>query len=284
MRFLFRHPCFIWPTVINIVDLLNVKLFTCSTARSASALADPEVDWFECRGGWLVDDILAFGSNEALLHYGRMIARTNLAEDTYSASQRIAALTYLLHLNGRASLPSDITERGRQDAFLVARNYEFRRGTTWFNNHLLNNYRALLLYASYFMGTQDKPEIEKAIRKIGDILEKHWNTIFETQSDPIVCEGSVSYEIYGLKMLTDMAVCRYRTPLSNIWQEWVISRGKSTLMKYRYKNRWIVPQIGDLTPNWTPRGMLDFMDGLAFPDSSSTYRAVWQKDLARLGI
>ena len=284
MKFLFRHPCFVWPTVINIIDLLTVKLFTCSTARSASSLADPEVDWFECRGGWLVDDILAFGSNEALLHYGRMVARTNLAEDTYSASQRIAALTYLLHLNGRASLPSDITERGRQDAVLVARNYEFRRGTTWFNNHLLNNYRALLLYASYFMGTEDKPEIEKAIRKIGDILEKHWNTIFETQGDPIVCEGSVSYEIYGLKMLTDMAVCRYRTPLANIWQEWVISRGKSTLMKYRYENRWLVPQIGDLTPNWTPRAMYDFMDGLAFADRSSIYRKVWQKDLARLGI
>jgi hypothetical protein len=270
--------------VLKVFNLLIAKFLSCSTSRSTSQRSDIEVDWFICRGGWLVDYILDFGSNEALLRYAKATARPNLSEDTYSASQRIAALTFLLHLNGRAALSSDLTERGRTDARLVARNFEFQEKSILFNNHLLNNYRALLLYASYFMGTQDSLEIENAIRKIGDILGKHEDVLFETPGEPVVCEGSVSYEIHGLMLLTDIAVCSYRTPLANIWQKWVISRSKATLMKYRYENRWIVPQIGDLTPNWTPRGMLDFMDGLAFPDSSSTYRAVWQKDLARLGI
>ena len=284
MLFLLRRPCFIWPTVLRLVYVLIFKLISCSTARSTSPFSDIEIDWFKGRGAWLVDHVIDFGSNEALLRYAKVTARPNLPEDTYSASQRIAALTYLLHLNGRASLSSDLTERGRSDASLVARNFEFQGSTILFNNHLLNNYRALLLYASYFMDTQDSLEIEKAIRKVGDILGKHDDILFETPGEPVVCEGSVSYEIHGLMVLTDIAVCSYRTPLANIWQEWVISRSKATLMKYRYENRWIVPQIGDLTPNWTPRAMFDFMDGLAFPDSSSIYRAVWQKDLARLGI
>lgn len=284
LKCLLRQPRLVWPTALHVIDAIRIRRSGRGTALPPCPLADQEVMFFQHRAGWLIDHIREHGLASAHARYAEMIAQPRLLEDAYSASQRLAKLTYLHKLSDQAALPQTFLERARKDANLVARHYEFRTNNTWFNNHLLNNYRALLLYASYFMDSQDAPNIKTAIHEIGAILERYRDTLFESPGEPVLCEGSVSYEIHGLKILADMAACAYRTPLSDLWREWVVTRGRAVLMKYRYQDRWLIPQIGDITPNWTTTTMIDFMNGLALPDSGALYRAVWADEFSRLGI
>lgn len=284
LGFLLGSPRFIVPTLSQIADVFRVRRSGRGTRLPPCPIADQEAAFFQQRAGWLIDHIKAHGLASAKARFVAMLSHPNLLEDAYSASQRIAKLSYLYQLGGRSPLELLLMARAHRDAIIVADHYEFRTNNTWFNNHLLNNYRALILYASFFMRAEDAPKIEAAIGQIGEILAEHSDTLFETPGEPILCEGSVSYEIHGLKILTDLVVCPYRTTLTNTWREWVVSKGKSVLMKYRYADAWLIPQIGDITPNWTPRTMIDFMDGLALAGEQSLYRAVWADEFKRIGL
>jgi hypothetical protein len=284
LKFLLLRPRFAWPTILHLIDVFRIRGSVQATKLPPCDLADQEAVFFQHRAGWLIDHIRAHGVKSAINRYASTIANPALLEDAYSASQRIVKLTYLHLLVGKAALPQALIKRARRDASIVVRHYEFRTNNTWFNNHLLNNYRSLILYASYFMDESDSREVDAAIHTIGAILEANITTLFESPGEPVLCEGSVSYEIYGLKVLAEIAACPYRTPLADTFRRWMVTRGKEVLMKYRYEDSWLVPQIGDIAPNWTNQTMIDFMDGFAFRTKDSVYRTIWSSEFSRIGI
>ncbi|MEN9902232.1 MAG: hypothetical protein RL651_896 [Pseudomonadota bacterium] len=284
IKFLLHNPRFFWPSLLHVVDVFRVGYTNRRSNLPPCVLSDREVVFYQDRAGWLIDHVNEYGVDSALNRYLEIIRNAGLMDDAYSASQRIAKATYLFHLRGKKLLPPEVLNRARLDAIIVADNFEFRTNNTWFNNHLLNNYRALILYAAYFMDEGDTEKIEAAINAIGKILERHASSIFESSSEALLCEGSVSYEILGLKILADLAACSYRTALTDRWSDWLVREGKAVLGKYRYAGVWLVPQVGDLAPNWTNKTMTDFMNGFWSDEDGSIYRKIWAHEFARIGI
>lgn len=249
--------------------------------KSKSAL-DQEITWYDHRAGWLLDDIQAFGLSETIKKFLRLCEDEKISVDPYTCSQRIARAVYLFKLNNNA-LPERILIRSRDDAKIVAQFYEFRLYHTFMNNHLLNNYRALLLYLSYFQNRHPIENLKLSIENIERLIIKFESVLFLKEGHPVLTEGSVSYELHGLKILVDIACCESRTKLADKWRGWVQANGKPTVAKYSYKGGWMLPQVGNVTPNWTTSTMLDFVEGYYSPASSSIYRKIWHAELEALG-
>lgn len=285
-HFLTRNPRFILSTACKIADVIFIKIRSkfIGLPKYVYEARDTEEKLFNDRAGWLIDEIRTNGSVAATKKYEAVVAAENLSNDSYSCSQRLAKSTYLLRLIGRESFPHQLLEFAHKDAAILVKHHEFRLNNIWFNNHLLNNYRALLLYASYFESQPGGINSRASIATIEHLLKKNMDTLFGTPGLPVLTEGSVSYEIHGLKILVDIACCTCRTGLADEFREWIVRSGKYVCLKYRSNDSWIIPHIGDLTPNWTTNTMLDFLDGFALSSNSSVYRKIWSEQLSDLGL
>ena len=284
--FLITHPKFWLPTFVVLIDTIYIKLKNkiTGTASIKGNLSDQEVSFFYYRAGWLIDEILSKDVEFALQTMSTILSDESVLRDPYSCSQRIAKITYLYRLTERKALPQILLDCVKNDVLIVSKYFEYRTSNTWFNNHLLNNYRALVLYASFFMDETDKNIIEAAILKIEKILTKNYSTLFSSKDSISLFEGSTSYEIHCLKILIDLSCAPYQTALTKRIALSVSEKTKIFLMKYRYQSQWIIPIIGDITPNWTRATMVDFMDGVGLGSDTSVYRKVWAVELKRLGL
>lgn len=284
--FLIARPKFWVPTLITLIDTFYIKLRNqiTETSEIKSSLSDQEVSFFYYRAGWLIDEILTKDTESAIRAFSEMLSAKEVLKDPYSCSQRIAKITYLYRLANPKEVPQILLDCAKNDALIVSKKFEYRTSNTWFNNHLLNNYRALVLYASFFMDKADKNTIEAAILNIEKILTKNYSTLFSSKESIDLFEGSASYEIHCLKILVDLSCSPYQTALTEKIALLVSENAKKFLMKYRYQSQWMIPIIGDITPNWTRVTMVDFMDGVGLSSDTSVYRKVWAVELKRLGL
>lgn len=274
------------PTLVKIADVIFVKFKRKIGTRLTASYSgkDIEVKYYEDRFGWLFDLYTEAGPQAVIDKFEEIVSSDDLCPDPYSCSQRIARTSYLAKLVPDLGLSKKLRGQLKKDASIVARHYEYRFFNTRFNNHLLNNYRALLLYLSYFSEPDEEKMLKNALGGIGAILKRNDQVLFAPTGMPLLSEGSVSYEIHGLKILVDLACCSVRTELADIYRQRIVDNGKNILLNYRTGNSWIVPHVGNVTPNWTEKTMLDFMNGFLFSDSISLYRKIWKKELKSLGL
>lgn len=284
IKYILKRPILLLSTFSKVVDVLYIKHKlkyvhpTEFTARKVDTGIDREEIWYEDRAGWLIDCIKSDGVEVAAKRFEALCNDKDLSKDPYSCTQRIVKAAYLYKLL-EEKISYSIMERIADDAKIVCEFYEYRVFTTFFNNHLLNNYRALILYMSYFQADYPLPGIHTSLEKIERIIEKNINVLFEINGQPILSEGSVSYELDGLNILVDLSCCAWTTPLTNEWKRWLLENKKQILDKYLFEGIWIIPQIGDITPNWTEDTMFDFINGYYYPNSDSVYRNIWKKEL-----
>lgn len=281
-----KQPRLVLPTLMKIADVIFIKLKRKVGARLTASFSgkDIEVKYYEDRAGWFFDLYAEAGPQAVVDKFEQIVCSENLCPDPYSCSQRIARAVYLTKMAPNFELSKNIRSQLKTDASTVARYYEYRVFNTRFNNHLLNNYRALLLYLSYFAEPSEEQMVKAALGRIGAILYRNDEVLFAPAGMPLLSEGSVSYEIHGLKILVDLACCSFRTELADTYRKRIVDNGKNMLLNYRTGNSWIVPHVGNVTPNWTEKTMLDFMNGFLFPESMSLYRKIWQKELEALGL
>ncbi|WP_445678481.1 hypothetical protein [Radicibacter daui] len=238
---------------------------------------------YQSRANWLVETLLDEGADGAIARFLELAAG-QLAEDPYSLSQRLCHLVYLKRLLPSGSeLPTPLQRLAHTAAAGLAQKPEYRRATTWFNNHLLNNFRAGELYTGEFGNHPDAVDLTQFRQRVEGILTRHLDTLFLNGTGPRLNEGSVSYEILILRHLVDLACCPARTALSDRFREWVVSGAREMVMMYRKDNQWLLPRIGDVTPDWTSRSEQDFLDGLVL-GRHTVYRQIWSVELDRLGF
>jgi hypothetical protein len=285
VRLMIRHP-FALGTVPLVASHAALKLWL-RREQSIDRLPgqDPELMLYELRGNWV---LRALETTSPELCVERFAAAQRhaaaFALDAYSSSQRLANAIYLLRAvpaEVRRSAASRLGPGLTADACYLRKSPEFRRNGAWFGNHLLNNYRAAALVATHRDLIPDAPDLNPFCTRIGAILDRHRPTLFG--ADGILLEGSVSYEILGLKHIADIACCGIAGSFATRLREWARSCIVPAAMVYRKDETWLLPQIGDSSPDWDTETMEFFLDGVVL-GHDTVYRRIWRAELSALGL
>lgn len=202
----------------------------------------------------------------------------------YSRSQRIANFVYLwrrLQAEHRPEAVASALPRVHEDAAYLRGHAEFRLNNPWFNNHLLNNYRAAVLYQAHFAHHAGGHDLTDFIVRIGRIIEAHSATLFGTGN--VLLEGSVSYEILGAKHVVEIACCDTFGPLGGFARQSASDYRAKAAALYRKDGAWLLPEIGDLSPDWDRATIVLFLDAFIL-NRGNAYRDIWSRELAALGL
>lgn len=245
---------------------------------------DPELALWELRGNWV---LMALEAGQATISVERFKEAQDrasaLPRDAYSASQRLANAVYLLRgldPSQRTAAAIILSDGLISDAKCLASNFEFRTETVWFNNHLLNNYRAAVMAEAHRSLLPALPDLRPTIDAASGLLVRYRSTLFA--DGPVLLEGSVSYELLILKHLVDILCCGPADPFAG-WVDDQKKRLKSVALVYRKENIWLLPQIGDCSPDWNLATMLSFLDGFILGHDTA-YRRLWREQLRSAGL
>lgn len=167
------------------------------------------------------------------------------------------------------------------DAAYLAEHPEFGLNNPWFNNHLLNNYRAAVLYQRQFAGERGGRDLRPFIARVGRIISRNSTTLFGTGH--LLLEGSVSYEVLGAKHLLEIAFCDDGGPLAGFARESALAYRATAANLYRKGDAWLLPEIGDLSPDWDRAAATFFLDAYVL-GADNAYRRIWQPEFAALGL
>lgn len=266
-----------WPSVaLHICDVLWRRKNAPQNRRIAlRGTCDPEIIMYEDRGNWLFAFALEDGVDAASRRFVSLLSRNDLVDDSYSSSQRLVNACYLKQIVPDLKLTDDAMKQLQRDARRVCDHFEFRLENTWFNNHLLNNYRALVLARSILDLDVDSSQV---LKEIDCLLVRYADTLYDDARGPILAEGSVSYELFCLRALIDIAQVEDTYPFAQFATQWLARDAVTYAARYRFKARWILPKIGDLCPDWRLADMYDFLDGTML-GKNTLYRQVWGTSL-----
>ena len=255
-----------------------------STLRDRSpriaAAGDPEDSLHQDRCNAVISRLREADTSAALALLVAVCGKPEPAQDTYSCAQRIANAA-LLARSGIA-LPEAVHKRLRLDAAQIMRNPEYKRSSTWFNNHLLNDLRGLVLYRAHFSAGLETADVDGAIARMEGWLLRDLTTLFRDGRGPILNEGSVSYEILVLSRIFDVAMAGPPSPLVQLFRSWLGDNAVTAMSQYRKGGAWLLPEIGDITPDWERADALAFLDGV-FLGKNTIYRRAWGRELDALG-
>jgi hypothetical protein len=247
--------------------------------------SDPELRLGELRANWMLRDLAKQEHEQAV---SRFVTALDQARTTklgaYSRSQRICNFVYLARSLARArrdEVLARVLPAMHEDAAYLRVHPEFRLNGPWFNNHLLNNYRAAVLYQSHFAATDGGHDLRSFIDRIGRILGRNRATLFGTGG--ALLEGSVSYEILGAKHLLEIACCDQSGPLKSFARESVLAYRWDVDALYRKEGTWLLPDFGDHSPDWERADISLFLDAYVL-GTTNVYRRIWQEELAALGL
>ncbi len=246
---------------------------------------DPELPLFELRANWALRALAEGTIEEATRRFLRALERAASARlGAYSRSQRIANFVYIARRleGGRGSAERELVlPTLHADAAYLRTHAEFRLNTPWFNNHLLNNYRAAVLYQAHFAATPGGVDLREFIDRVGRIIDRHAATLFGTGRS--LLEGSVSYEMLGAKHLAEIAFCDRSGPLGPFARACALDYRARAAALYRKDGTWLIPEIGDLSPDWDRPTILLFLDAFVL-ERRNVYWEIWQRELAALGF
>jgi hypothetical protein len=274
----------LWPRVLHTVMRTAALRWRQPDFRmpAVDPGTDPELILDRHRGNTVLRRLADHTLDESAAEFARVLELPDLADDTYSASQRLAVAAYLRRLG--APIPgARAIERLRADACRVAQQPEFRLQNAWFNNHLLNNYRAIELLRTQLPAEWHPAGLEARITWIEQRLRDNLGTLFPGGRGPILAEGSLSYELLILRHLVDLACCGSPAALPRMAREWLGRAAAGYVARLRWRDRWLLPAIGDLSPDWRTPDIHDFLDGV-FLDRDTVYRRIWATELAALGL
>ena len=177
--------------------------------------------------------------------------------DTYSFSQQIGNLFYLY----KSTTVSEKDFIDMYDDYLrsrvnfIASNYEFKRNNLWFTNHLLNNYRALILFPKFI-----NREVEASIYEISDLICHNIDTLFYPEL-LVSVEGSTNYELLVAKHCVEISlVGSIDTDLEKIIAERLPKTRAYFQQNYFWGNKPTLPQFGDISPDWSSNFALEFLE------------------------
>ena len=101
--------------------------------------------------------------------------------------------------------------------------------------------------------------------------------------DGVLLEGSVSYELLALKHLVDIACTPAASALAARARNWLLGQVERVRQTYRKADCWLLPQIGDCSPDWNPETIEIFLNGFAL-GHDTPYRRIWREELSALGL
>lgn len=282
-RDLLHQPRY-WPAVMRrAIDLTIIQRQAPRyyLPSEASEDKDGEAILWEHRANWLLNVAACDGVHVAAKRFDNLLARDDLASDSYSASQRLAHAAYLFRLLPQHVLPIASCKRLIADALHIVERPEFRLHNDWFNNHLLNNYRGLSLALAQI--PLDWPETTyRQLEHLDRLLVRYADTLFENGQGPILAEGSVSYELLILRHLIDLQCGGMSLPLRTLITNWLEDVG-AYVQRYRYDDRWLLPAIGDLCPDWRKNDIEIFLNGV-FLGVDNVYSKLWTHELEHAGF
>lgn len=274
---LLRRPHY-WPTVMRRIADLTFIQRRAPNHRIPSGDGDVEAALWEHRANWLLGVAACDGAHTAAERFDALLARDDLASDSYSASQRLAHAAYLARLVPQRALPAASGNRLIADALLIVDWPEFRLHNDWFNNHLLNNYRGLSLALAQI--PLDWPEAaHRQLEHLDRLLVRYAATLFDDGQGPVLAEGSVSYELLILRHLIDIRCGGMPLPLRTLTAVW-LEDAAAYVQRYRYGDHWLLPAIGDLCPDWHKSDIKTFLDGV-FLGLDTIYSNLWPHELAQ---
>jgi hypothetical protein len=274
-----------WPGLIlrlavtKVVQWRRPTFITPATAPGQ----DPEILWGPERANDMLGLARELTSRAAFEHMDALLQKPALASDPYTRSQRLAHAAYLWRLEPALKFSSMSLAQLRTDAAALASQPEFRLQNYWFNNHLLNNYRALLLTRTQLPASVQPADLDTRLAKIEELLLGHLATLFVDGHGPVLAEGSLSYELLILRHLIDIACCGSTGKLPTLARAWVSGAAGRYCASLRRRDQWLIPAIGDLSPDWTTADIHDFLDGV-FLRRDTIYRRIWGSELDRLAL
>jgi hypothetical protein len=279
-----RHPV----RLANTVIIAGGAIIRQKLRRDIADLfpgEDPELALWELRGNWVLEELVSGYFPACVARFVQAQQRAEaLPRDAYSASQRIANGLYLVRAHPpaeRAVIATRLQPSMMQDALYLRENSEFRTLTPWFNNHLLNNYRAAAMIEAHRALFSDLPNMAIFADRVGSIILRNLPTLFS--DDGVLLEGSVSYELQALKHLVDIACTPEAGVLAAQARGWLLDQAERVRQTYRKADRWLLPQIGDCSPDWNPETIEIFLNGFAL-GHDTPYRRIWCEELSALGL
>lgn len=275
----------LWPQVAwRITDTLLVRRRTTSfVGPDARECSDPELAISRERANGVLQWVRESSAAAATAQFDELLSRSRLADDTYSCSQRLSHAAYLHRLGAGLAISQPALLRLRADAATIAAHPEFRLQNAWFNNHLLNNYRALLLARTELHNAIADARVDAAADRLDGLLVRFADTLFEGGRGPVLAEGSVSYELLILRHLFDIVCSGGNGAFAKLARKWLLDEAVAYVARYRWKDRWLLPAIGDISPDWRRADVEDFLDGV-FLGAPTVYRSLWPTQLAALRL
>lgn len=213
---------------------------------------DPEIEISKMRLNFIFDNISTGVDIDRIFQ----ILGANSVTDTYSLSQQIGNLFYLSksEILSQKDFNHHFEESIKYRLDFVAQNYEYRRNNLWFTNHLLNNYRSLVIFSQY----SDEKTLHAANR-ISEIITNNLETLFFPDT-LVSVEGSSNYEILILKHCYEISrFSRANTHLDEVIAK-RLDAGRQYLRNTYFLNGKItMPNFGDLSPDWSAFFMNEFL-------------------------
>lgn len=197
--------------------------------------------------------------------------RDETVSDTYSYSQQVGNLFYLYKsgLLSEDKFIADFSPEIYRRLLHISKNYEFKRNNLWFTNHLLNNYRSLILFPNY-----NNETICTAAHTISRIISENMDTLF-FPGTLISVEGSTNYEILIAKHCYEISLF---STIGSQLDELIAGRLSSTRRYFENNYFWgkliTLPNFGDNSPDWSKEFSLLFLKHFAKNEMNAYGRLV----------
>ncbi|PCK10103.1 MAG: hypothetical protein COA42_00465 [Alteromonadaceae bacterium] len=254
---------------------------------------DVEIEYYYFRLNDVLILLCTMSAAEVMEEFFRRLGEKRLPVDAYTASQQLCNLYYLYkNLDGdqRAEFAKKFAGALTYRVDYLLSNYEFKTNNNWFTNHLLNNYRALLIYREWFSEACDSEcghsedrnkALDKVVLKIDAILYRYRASIIYPET-LFLSEGSTSYEVIVTKHFFELNLLRCT---EGKFLELVKSSLKSHLQAfeslYRSDGEWLFPWFGDQSPDIRLGDVKIFLSSV-YDQEKNPYQRVWQDECSKV--
>lgn len=235
---------------------------------------DQEIFYYYSRWNCFLDIYIKNGATEALETIISINKNIRLSKTAYCCSSRIINYSYLRKLYPEEFDRYSFGYNVEEDLAVVIGNLEFKKNPPKANNHLLQNYRAILCGLEFVLNNEFIYRSQKSLTEIDDFVLKHWPAFFVPNQPFVLLEGSTSYEFEWFRSYYEISRSLYPGKLVQKFR----SHHQSMLVyveKYRHHGKWIQPFVGDITPNYRTDTLVDFLDFITGRRSNTVHQKIY---------
>ncbi len=235
---------------------------------------DQEIFHYYTRWNFLLDIYVKNGAADALELMIAINKKSCLSKSAYCCSSRIINYSYLIKLFPEEYVRCLFGDRVEEDLAVVIGNLEFNKTLPKANNHLLQNYRAILCGLELVLNNDLIDRAQKSLTEIDDFVLKYWSAFFAPDQPFILLEGSTSYEFEWFRSYYEISRSMYPGKLVQKFR----LHHQSMLVyveKYRHHDKWIQPCFGDITPNYRMDTLVDFLEFITDRRSNTVHKKIY---------